>query len=135
MITETVKSMRKQVRNYTKNFVMVLFAGELKPPNNGDCWFCSMQTEDGKTFGEMADPTGDHILSHIDEQYYVASLLVNAIKKFPVSPIANHCIACLWSNESLPDLDSIMDLMKKQIQWALNRYCYEQLNCTLKRAV
>jgi hypothetical protein len=53
--------------------------GELELPSGGDCWHCSMVTEDGESLG---DATGDidHIVSHIAEDYYVPSLLFNALK-------------------------------------------------------
>lgn len=46
--------------------------GQMERPSGGCCWNCSMFPEPEKNV--------DHIIGHIDEKYYVPSLLVNAIK-------------------------------------------------------
>ena len=45
----------------------------------GDCWYCTMQTQGGKTVGDAFGDT-DHLEQHLDERYYMASLIMNAIK-------------------------------------------------------
>jgi len=60
-------------------FVKLITAKNLKPPSQGDCWFCLMHTQDGKSLGEA---TGDksHLISHIREGYVMGSLIVNACR-------------------------------------------------------
>lgn len=72
-----LKTLKKQARKYAKDFVAALEAGKVAMPNSGDCWFCVMRTTDGATLG---DSTGDrnHIKMHLQESYFVPSLLVNA---------------------------------------------------------
>lgn len=48
-------------------------------PGMGDCWYCSMKSEDGKTWGDMGD--NSHLDSHIKENYVVPSLVYNALKE------------------------------------------------------
>ena len=52
----------------------------LDPPSGGDCWYCLMQTEEGKSLGDAIKDT-EHLLSHIKERYIVSSLVYNALKE------------------------------------------------------
>lgn len=74
---QKLKALKKQARKYAKDFVAALQAGKIGMPSAGDCWFCSMRTQDGASLG---DSTGDrnHIYMHMQESYFVPSLLVNA---------------------------------------------------------
>lgn len=74
-----LKTIKKQAREYAKNFVKALKNGQVELPSSGDCWYCSMHTVDGKSLGQ-ATSNSDHISDHIKEGYYVPSLLVNAGK-------------------------------------------------------
>lgn len=47
-------------------------------PSGGDCWYCSMKDDTGKTLGDLQDGT-DHLLAHFEEKYIVPSLIYNAI--------------------------------------------------------
>lgn len=69
--------LRRKVNAYATGFVKALTAGEVGRPSMGDCWFCLMKDQNGKTIG---DDSTDHLLAHIEEKYYVPSLLVNAMK-------------------------------------------------------
>jgi hypothetical protein len=43
----------------------------------GDCWYCLMRTDDGRTLGDASgDP--DHLMQHLDDEYLVPSLFRNA---------------------------------------------------------
>ncbi len=55
--------------------------GALPMPGPGDCWYCLLVTSDGAAM-PWGDVTGDvgHILSHLQESYYVPALLYNAVK-------------------------------------------------------
>lgn len=68
-----VKAIKKQSKEYAKNYVEALKAGLIDYPNGGDCWACSMRDSEGNTrMGES------HLIDHMQEKYYVPSLLVNA---------------------------------------------------------
>lgn len=67
---EQVKSKKeliKKINKYAKNFSEAL---PIERPSGGDCWHCC-----GNSGGKK------HLLSHIEEDYYVPSLLVNALKE------------------------------------------------------
>lgn len=66
----------KMVGKYIKSFADDAVKNGLKQPSNGDCWGCLMATQ------EQPHPMGlDHLFSHMEECYYVPSLLFNAIKQ------------------------------------------------------
>jgi hypothetical protein len=70
---QQVKTIKKQAKQYARDYVEALKAGLVDYPSGGDCWACSLRTAEGKTvMGET------HLQQHIDEKYYVPSLLVNA---------------------------------------------------------
>jgi hypothetical protein len=71
------KALKKKIDKYIKNFRKKLKAGEVGQPGPGDCFYCLMvDTKSGKPV-----PNKDHLLSHIDEDYHVPSLLFTAIKE------------------------------------------------------
>jgi hypothetical protein len=65
--------LRKSIAKYAKDFAENLPGIGL--PDSGDCWFCYMQFD-----GEETSDTS-HLLSHIEEGYYVPSLAFRAIKE------------------------------------------------------
>ena len=71
---------RKAIKKYASAFIDALHAGKIPAPSNGDCWYCLMRSADGKTLGENFD-NADHIASHIEEDYYVPSLLTTALER------------------------------------------------------
>lgn len=61
--------LRKDIVKYANGYVKALYAGKIGLPDGGDCWYCHI-----KVLGDS-----DHLLSHMKEQYYVPSLLFNAL--------------------------------------------------------
>lgn len=132
---EKTQKLRKQIKQYAKDFVAALFAGKVPKPSNGDCWYCVMvvsepKKDKGKTLGE-AIKDRSHIIGHIKEKYYVPSLLVRACKTFGISQMAWNCIAVAFGEH--PEhknilTDTLAKVMKQQIENAVRRYCYRQLD-------
>jgi hypothetical protein len=72
----------KQVTAYIAGYAKHIEEHGLDDPGNGDCFGCLMQAKDEPTTTPhgRVEPFGlDHYLSHFEEQYYVPSLLANAI--------------------------------------------------------
>lgn len=68
----------KAIRSYATKFVASL---PCNPPNGGDCWFCLMkETNTERSMGDLGRNV-DHLISHIEEDYFVPSLLVNALRE------------------------------------------------------
>lgn len=70
----------KKTKRKINKFVRLITEDNLPVPNNGDCWFCLMKTEDGETLGDIGN-NHDHLWSHIEEGYLPGSLLVNAMRE------------------------------------------------------
>ncbi len=69
---EITEHLRKRVQEYAAGFARAVSAGDVGNPSAGDCLYCQM--------ANGASPMGsDHILSHLEEAYYVPGLLWNAI--------------------------------------------------------
>lgn len=69
--------LRKEIRAYAGRFVDALFRGEVGLPDGGDCWFCLLFERDNhKPTPERAD----HLLEHMKDDYFVPSLLFNAMQ-------------------------------------------------------
>ncbi len=108
---ESTESLRKRVRAYAAGFEAAWIAGEIGAPGAGDCFFCSMV--DTTTGEPITDHT--HVLSHLDEGYYVPSLLWHAIKSrgYADPAFTWH----YWTR-----VPSSNDVAR-----AVRRYCYAQL--------
>lgn len=52
---------------------------KLPEPDSGDCWFCCLHDDKGKSWGE-ASGDNEHVLSHVKEGYLHGSLILNALK-------------------------------------------------------
>ena len=86
-----VAKIKKQIDKYVDGFIGALKEG-MPMPSGGDCWYCVMRTEDGRTLGDAVQtlhPDGsltveenhDHLYSHMEDKYYVPSLAVNALRE------------------------------------------------------
>ncbi len=123
-------ALRRKVSNYSKGYMKALRDGKVKVPGPGDCFYCGMvvtapEKDKGKTLGEATRGT-DHLDGHLKEEYYVPSLLARAIKIFPVSWVAEECLASVWSDATLPPNDSWNDIGWRQLEKSLRRYILRQ---------
>jgi hypothetical protein len=119
--------LKRQIKVYVSGFINALFAGKVPRPSGGDCWYCLMKTKEGKTMDEISK--SDHIVKHIRQKYYVPSLLMNAIKAYPVSMMANQTLGGIWGYTERIDLAD--DLAKRQLSSSLRRYIYRNVGLGL----
>jgi hypothetical protein len=142
MSDEQYQEMRKldrKIGRYARAFVNALFKGNVPAPSAGDCWYCSMRhSDDNLPLGESMDtlhPDGTltreraphHLLSHMEEKYYVPSLLTRAIEVFPkVSRAARWNLHNIWYGNG-EEKGFVEDLCKRQITTALRSYMRQQL--------
>lgn len=78
-VNKAKKSLDKKVRAYIQGYCQNALQNGLEAPGNGDCWACLFTAD---TISDLAttEPMGmDHLLSHMEEKYYVPSLLWKAI--------------------------------------------------------
>ena len=79
---EQIRDKASQIKTYAKKFVDEFVKGNIPEPSSGDCWYCSMKVKDtGETLGDalVANPPA-HLESHLEEEYFVPSLLANAVR-------------------------------------------------------
>jgi hypothetical protein len=126
---------RRRIRKYAKDFIKAARAGDVPAPGGGDCWCCLFKdTKSGETWGETSqrgsDEAGHHIRGHIEESYFVGSLLHRAAEAMGVSRSAMDCLAILWADNVPEDLDPDgwpYGIGWEQLEKALYRYCAQQL--------
>ena len=70
---------RRKVSKFAGEFVDALKENEIGLPSGGDCWYCAFRTEDGRTMGETGSDK-EHLRSHVEEKYFVPSLLHHALE-------------------------------------------------------
>lgn len=79
-----VEKMHKRIEKYLDGYIAALSKG-MPMPSGGDCWYCALRNESG-TMGDITGNT-DHLLSHMEERYYVPTLAVNALRLTNLSDI------------------------------------------------
>lgn len=119
----------KKILEYSKSYAKALFDGELEAPSGADCWACYMETADGESLGDVTG--NDHLLSHIEEDYFVPTLLSRAAFKHPeyVSPFLAEMIHNLWYKGGglLVGLARLRPLMERQAKTLIRHYLRKQL--------
>jgi len=78
------KAIEKRIKKYVDGYIDMLVTEQVEVPSNGDCWTCLGLVTDFSS-GEVVDD-GDHLLSHMDENYYVPSLAINAMREAGFRP-------------------------------------------------
>lgn len=122
--------LRKRVSVYAKAFVDALYAGKVGAPSLGDC-FCCLAT---KTVGGEPVRSSDHILGHLDESYFVPSLLANALKEFGAAPMVQQTAWAFMKNElEYAFSKSRKDFIAQQIEKCIKRHCLRQLGISADR--
>jgi hypothetical protein len=116
-----VKSLVKRIKTFTEKFMVAFDAGEVPAPSGGDCWFCYLK--DAKTGEPIRE--AHHIESHIEDSYFVPSLLANAIKRFPVSKAALWYVSDKWAGTTNGDF--ARGIGYEQLKKSLYRYMKEQM--------
>ncbi len=79
------RKLKQKVNIFSTIMVNKLISKELEVPSGGDCWYCHMVSTENpnETMGDLSSSTSsEHLISHMDERYYVPSLLLNAVREF-----------------------------------------------------
>lgn len=159
-IEKTKRIQLRHIDEYIRNYLKALQQGKVKP-DSGDCWICQAfngqpiadKMFDAKVVNDQVvttpfkdNPHCNCIQSHIDDKYYVGTLLLNAIKSEfydpdPESPFGNpnmtyglapcdkHNLS-LWMNPEYQKDHKFMamDLTIRRMQKALKQFITKQLN-------
>jgi hypothetical protein len=120
--------LRKAAGNYAKAFVDALFEGKIGKPGAGDCFYCGMhEVQTGKPLGEL-NRDASHIQTHLEEGYFVPSLLVNAMEMFGASIAAKQTAWAFMSGETQHAFSKDRgSFIAAQIQKIIRRYVQRQL--------
>lgn len=121
-IVKAKTKLRASAKRYAKDYVDALLEGKIEEPSGGDCWSCYMKAGDGTR--PLADAS--HILSHIEDKYYVPSLVVNAITEFPASMMGKSVVGyCLTGRHE--EVSGIAEAVKDQLITAVFKVCMKDL--------
>jgi hypothetical protein len=121
------KALKRKINAYAKGFITALYAGEVEKPGAGDCLYCQMHTDDGQSLGD-ATKDKEHLLSHIEEKYYVPSLLYNARKNCDnISPFASNALSIWLSGTFTPANVRVFGVVSDQLTRMLNKYLTERI--------
>ena len=92
-------TLRRKVRAFAADYASAFLAGDVPEPGAGDCFFCGMRTTDThKPLGEVAHDE-DHLRSHMEERYFVPSLLWNALEFLGASIAMKQTVQAVWAGK------------------------------------
>lgn len=121
----------KAIKAYVTGYIETLFAGKVERPSVGDCWHCwygPMRTQNKRTLGEV---TGDdHMRHHIQERYYVPSMIVRAADTFGASFYTRTVLGDLLGyTKHFKDgnLGDMRDIARDDLSKVLRRYVLRQV--------
>jgi len=117
---ETEK-LRRRVDEYAKNYADALIRGEVYPPSTGDCWACALVAKDGRA--PFSGP--EHIIAHMEERYYVPSLVVRQMDS--LSRPSSAAIGRLWHNDIPIAGTSHEDFVRQDVRRAVRKFCLFEL--------
>jgi hypothetical protein len=95
---ERARKTRARAKLYASSFVNTLYAGGVPQPSTGDCMLCRLKQREVS-----------HIESHLEEKYYVPSLLVNAMEEFGASEMTrNRAWQLMYSGRAIETLEDAL---------------------------
>ncbi len=107
--------LRRKIQSFASRYMQAFKCGDVPAPGPGDCLYCAMRTVDGNVpLGESIHDK-DHILSHIEEDYFVPSLLYRAFETRPHSQAMGWTLAHHWQGLDMEPLDFTYDQLQKSL--------------------
>lgn len=106
----------EQINKYADRYIEALFNGKVPAPSGADCWHCSMMYDKDKN-----DP--EHFKKHLDEMYFVPSLLYHALEETGSSNMVRGVVGSIWQEEEPTNIHVMYkDLAREQIKISLVRF-------------
>ena len=118
---KAILKLKARIKKYVEGFTGALIAHEIPQPSGGDCWACLMKNDKGETV--MGN---GHIFNHLDEKYYVPSLLLNALEEFGASQATRSQVE-YYMGYHKENSDWLEGYVNKQIAKYLTRYLYRRV--------
>jgi hypothetical protein len=120
--------LQKQISVYCNGFIKALRDGKVPAPSGADCWHCYMQNETTQQSWGESVKDADHLITHMDEEYYVPSLLFNAAKQNGISKFAQAELYTYWTDINHPELSPITIHQVKQALWRYLHRAFHRAN-------
>ena len=121
-----IEKKKAKADKFCKKFIDKFFNQEIPKPSGGDCWLCLMIDQNDVNYVDYPD----HIMGHVNSNYYVPSLLHNAIKesKGLFAPIDFHNIAYFWKQDGWKEQKPFAeDMTRERLTNALKRYVRKRI--------
>jgi len=120
------KALRRKIEKYVTGFVKSFLAGEVEAPGAGDCFYCQ---------SVLPCNDLDHYESHLEESYFVPSLLLNAIQDSnstgKIAPITRQVVFTVWSGDkSVLDIQTFREVTKRDLTKTLRSFLYGKFEVT-----
>jgi len=138
---QAMNKLATRISRFARAYATEFIKGKIEKPGAGDCLMCSVLVSDSKKFimekkgDEYVSRQGvlpDHLIAHMDEKYYVPSLLARAMKGSHalLSPISYSYIADKWRDGvSITDTPNHYDsIVRDQISKTIRRYMRQEFD-------
>ena len=116
---ETIK-LTKRVKQYSKDYAKEFMRGNIPKPSNGDCWGCLFHKDGKPTIAR------DHILSHLEDKYYVPSMLHKMFDSGCLSQYAKGVICEVWNGKPINEMH-MLEHVEDCIQKSIYKFCARDL--------
>ena len=117
---ETI-ALTKRVKQYSKDYAKEFIKGNVPAPSNGDCWGCLFHKDGKPTIGGK-----EHILSHLEDKYYVPSMLHNMLNSGYLTVYTKSAICEVWNGKPIKEI-YMLKLVEANIQKAIYKFCARDL--------
>lgn len=110
-----MRALVRKIRRYAVQYASDLAAGKIGKPGAGDCFYCT---------GMIPGDNQDHLLSHLEENYQVPSLLMRAVDYNPrgLCRLSQDALARLWGESPEPLGTWQQDILKRDATALLSKY-------------
>lgn len=121
-------ALRRRVNRFATAYALVFSKGKVPMPGPGDCFYCGLrEVGTGKPLGECAH-NPDHLISHLDEKYYVPSILLRAMETMPVSKAFEQTVHATWQGKPEYSFFKLEDkYFQNDLKKTVSRYMLRQL--------
>jgi hypothetical protein len=119
-LIERKKMLDKKIKQYINGFIDDALENGLGAPEVGDCLFCQIYSQNPD---QISTHDFEHIYSHIEEKYYVRSLLLMAIQSRGYTNIS-----FIWSYFSSRISCGDSDLLRQELRGFFKKYKHKLLN-------
>jgi len=121
-------ALRRKVNRFALAYAAAFGKGEVPAPGLGDCFYCGMrEVKSHKPLGEC-NGDKDHLLSHLEESYFVPSILARAMEVLPKSKAFEQTVQATWAGKPEYQFFKLDDKwFQSQIKTIVSRYMLRQL--------